>query len=199
MSKIKIPDSLEDLILDLKRFPSVGKKTATRYAYWLISQDQEYLTALAKKVHYIKKLIKVCKICGNKTKADICEICMDKSRENGVLCIVEQAEDILQIEKTEVFKGKYHVLGGIIDPLNKTNFEDLSFDKLSLRINNENIQELIIALGNTVQGDVTTLAIRDLFRDRDLKISILGRGLSTGAMIEYIDTDTLREAFQNKR
>ena len=90
-------------------------------------------------------------------------------------------------------------MGGIIDPLNKTNFEDLSFDKLSLRINNENIQELIIALGNTVQGDVTTLAIRDLFRDRDLKISILGRGLSTGAMIEYIDTDTLREAFQNKR
>ncbi len=140
------PESLIDLIEDLRKLPGVGRKTATRYAYWLVSQEQTYLTTLGKKIHAIKKAVKICRICGNKTEQEVCGICQKPERNIGQLCIVEQAEDILQFEKTGVYQGKYHVLGGVVDPLKKVSLQELNIDTLPDRIDNEQIKEIILGL-----------------------------------------------------
>lgn len=197
MATSKNPASLEELVQDLRKLPGVGTKTATRYAYWLVGQDQEYLTQLAKRVHGIKKLIKICDICGNKSETKICPICQQETRKNGQICIVEHAEDILQLEKSGAYQGRYHVLGGVVDPLKHTLLEDLNTETLEDRIVNEQISEIIIAVSPTVQGDTTAQALKKSLPS-DVSVTALGRGLSTGATIEYADVDTLKAAFSNR-
>ncbi len=197
MATSKNPASLEELVQDLRKLPGVGTKTATRYAYWLVGQDQEYLTQLAKRIHGIKKLIKICTICGNKSESEICPICQKSERKNGQICIVEHAEDILQLEKSGAFGGRYHVLGGVIDPLKHTLLEDLNTETLTDRINQESITEIILALSPTIQGDTTVQSLRKALPNT-VQITTLGRGLSSGATIEYADVDTLKAAFSNR-
>ena len=199
MSDSSHPESVVDLIEDLRRLPGVGRKTATRYAYWLVSQDQEYLTSLGKKIHRIKQAVKICRICGNKTEYEICHICQNTDRRTGQLCIVEQAEDILQFEKIGVYRGMYHVLGGVVDPLKNITLDELYTETLSERIEGEHIKEVILALNPTMQGDATNLALKEYFQDTELIITKLGRGISIGSTLEYLDSATLKEALESRR
>ena len=197
--KITPPESIKELIEDIRQLPGVGRKTATRYAYWLINQEQTYLTKLAKEIHGIKSLIKQCQICFNTSEGDICSICSNSVRDIGSICIVEYAEDILQIERIEVFHGRYHVLGGVIDPLKGSQPEDLHIPELLKRMKTEDIQDIIIATSPTAQGDRTAQYIRQQLKSFKGNISSLGRGLANGTLLEYVDQDTLIAAFQNRK
>jgi recombination protein RecR len=197
--RISPPESLNELIEDIRQLPGVGRKTATRYAYWLIGQEQTYLTKLAKEIHKIKTLVRQCKICFNTSEGDICSICSNPIREIKQICIVEYAEDILQLERVEVFQGRYHVLGGVIDPLKGTHPEDLHITELFIRLKQEDINDIIIATSPTAVGDRTAQYIRQQLKDFKGNISTLGRGLANGTLIEYADKDTLIAAFQNRK
>lgn len=197
--KITPPASVNEIIEDIRQFPGVGRKTATRYAYWLINQDQTYLTKLAKEIHKIKTLVRQCRICYNTAEGEICSICNNELRDTGSICIVEYAEDILQIERTEIYNGRYHVLGGVIDPLKASQPEDLHITELLHRIKTEHIQDIIIATSPTAQGDRTAQYIRQQLKEFTGNISSLGRGLANGTLLEYVDQDTLIAAFKNRR
>ena len=197
--KITPPASVNELIEDIRQFPGVGRKTATRYAYWLINQEQTYLTKLAKEIHKIKTLVRQCRICYNTAEGDTCSICNNELRDTGSICIVEYAEDILQIERTEIYNGRYHVLGGVIDPLKSSQPEDLHIIELLNRIKTEHIQDIIIATSPTAQGDRTAQYIRQQLKEFNGNISSLGRGLANGTLLEYVDQDTLISAFKNRR
>ncbi len=193
------PESLIDLVEDLRTLPGVGRKTATRYAYWLVSQDQTYLTDLGRKIHRIKQAIKICRVCGNKTEQEVCAICQNEERSNGQICVVEQAEDILQLEKAEVYQGRYHVLGGLVDPLKKVSLQELSIDTLESRIEREQVQELILAINPTIQGDATNESLQRYFQESQVSVTKLGRGISMGSTLEYLDSTTLKEALVSRR
>ena len=197
--KITPPESVNDLIEDIRQLPGVGRKTATRYAYWLINQDQSYLTKLAKEIHGIKSLVRQCNICFNTAEGDICSICANSVRDVGSICIVEHAEDILQLERIAVFHGRYHVLGGVIDPLKGSQPEDLHIPELLERIKKEHVQDIILATSPTAQGDRTAQYIRQQLKSFKGNISSLGRGLANGTLLEYVDQDTLIAAFQNRK
>lgn len=197
--KITPPESVNDLIEDIRQLPGVGRKTATRYAYWLINQDQSYLTKLAKEIHGIKSLVRQCNICFNTAEGDICSICANSVRDIGSICIVEHAEDILQLERIAVFHGRYHVLGGVIDPLKGSQPEDLHIPELLERIKKEHVQDIILATSPTAQGDRTAQYIRQQLKSFKGNISSLGRGLANGTLLEYVDQDTLIAAFQNRK
>lgn len=197
--KITPPESVNDLIEDIRQLPGVGRKTATRYAYWLINQDQSYLTKLAKEIHGIKSLVRQCNICFNTAEGDSCSICANSVRDIGSICIVEHAEDILQLERIAVFHGRYHVLGGVIDPLKGSQPEDLHIPELLERIKKEHVQDIILATSPTAQGDRTAQYIRQQLKSFKGNISSLGRGLANGTLLEYVDQDTLIAAFQNRK
>ena len=197
--KITPPESVNDLIEDIRQLPGVGRKTATRYAYWLINQDQSYLTKLAKEIHGIKSLVRQCNICFNTAEGDICSICANSVRDIGSICIVEHAEDILQLERIAVYHGRYHVLGGVIDPLKGSQPEDLHIPELLERIKKEHVQDIILATSPTAQGDRTAQYIRQQLKSFKGNISSLGRGLANGTLLEYVDQDTLIAAFQNRK
>jgi recombination protein RecR len=197
--KITPPTSVNELIEDIRQLPGVGRKTATRYAYWLINQEQTYLTKLAKEIHSIKTLVRQCQICFNTSEGEICNICNNEIRDIGSICIVEYAEDILQIERTEIYSGRYHVLGGVIDPLKASQPEDLHIQELLNRVTHEHIQDIIIATSPTAQGDRTAQYIRQQLKDFTGNISSLGRGLANGTLLEYVDQDTLIAAFKNRK
>lgn len=197
--KITPPESVNDLIEDIRQLPGVGRKTATRYAYWLINQDQSYLTKLAKEIHGIKSLVRQCNICFNTAEGDICSICGNSIRDIGSICIVEHAEDILQLERIAVYHGRYHVLGGVIDPLKGSQPEDLHIPELLERIKKEHVQDIILATSPTAQGDRTAQYIRQQLKSFQGTISSLGRGLANGTLLEYVDQDTLIAAFQNRK
>lgn len=192
------PEALEELIEFFRQFPGVGRKTATRYAYWLAGQPQEFVHQFGSHVKTLHEKVKVCQICGNRTQEDICAICQDQTRFTGKICVVEQAEDILRIEASQ-YHGKYHVLGGVVDPLQKITLQDLFIYSLAERIDREEVSEIILALSSTVQGDATTVALQRYFSDTDIQITRLGRGLSMGSTIEYVDSQTLNEAFDSRK
>lgn len=193
------PDSLYDLIEDLRLLPGVGRKTATRYAYWLVSQDQSYLSKLSQKIKTIKHIVKVCQICGNKSEYEVCSICNDSKRVSNQICIVEQAEDILPFEKTGIYQGVYHVLGGLVDPLQKQSLQELSLESLMKRIPKDEPIEIIIALNPNLHGELTTQQLREQLGSHMCKVTVLGRGISMGTTLEYIDNETLQHALRNRK
>jgi recombination protein RecR len=199
MSKSAPPNSIYELIEDLRKLPGVGRKTAMRYAYWLVSQNQDYLSGLSDKVRSIKSIVKVCKVCGNKTESEVCNICLDKTRNQNQICLLEKAEDILPFEKTGIYQGVYHVLGGLIDPLKKTSLDELNFQSLISRLSANQETEVIIALNPTIQGETTTLTIKEALSEKSCKVSLLGRGISMGTTLEYIDSQTLQYALSNRK
>jgi recombination protein RecR len=198
MSKT-IPDSLQELIDKLNQWPGVGQKTATRYALWLIKQDDEYLRQLAHIMGHIKEYVRLCDRCFNNSKDKICEICADPKREQDTICVVETVQDLTQMESLGEYKGVYHVLGGAIDPMRGMNPEDLEIDSLVKRVKDERIKEVILATNPNIQGDSTAFYIKKLLTDEKCAISILGRGLSIGSNLEYVDMNTLSNALRNRK
>jgi recombination protein RecR len=191
-------DSLQLLIQTLSKLPGVGRKSAARMAYYLLKADNKYVSDLGKYIYHLKERITTCSVCGNYTEDNPCPICKDPKREQAVICVVEQSQDVLNLEESGEFRGLYHVLQGVIAPLDGYHPEDLTISLLEKRINSGNVKELIIATNPTVEGDTTALYLADRFKKDELNVSRLASGLPVGGDIEYADRRTIALALRGR-
>jgi recombination protein RecR len=190
------PKSFQKLIKNFSSLPSVGPKMAERLVLFLFRQNREKLVEFAENLLELKDL-KICSRCYNIAEESLCQFCQDQKRQSDIICVVEEPLDIISLERTGVYKGKYHVLGGVIQV--GDNGAELKIPQLLSRIEKEEIKEIIIATNPTTEGDATALYIRQKIRPLTVKITRLGRGLSTGADLEYADERTLSEALTNRK
>jgi len=191
--------SLARLIQELNRLPGIGPKSAQRLAYYLIRLPNEEALALAEAISAVKSNILFCNQCQNLTDSSPCSICADPQRNQEQICIVEDPMDVLALERTHAFRGLYHVLHGVISPLNGVGPDQLKLKDLFNRLSQEDVKELIIATNPTLEGEATAMYIRRQLAGQDLKITHLARGLPVGGSLEYTDDLTLSRAFQERQ
>jgi len=199
--RIDTPNALDRLIVLFSKLPGIGKKSAGRIAYHILDNNPALAHNLAKELSGLHQAIRRCGICGGFTENDPCRVCGDSSRDHSIICVIESAQDMRIIEDTREFPGVYHVLGGLIAPLEGISPADLSIEKLVSRLNGINqtrVKELIIALNPTVEGDTTALYLQKLLKDFDIDISRLASGMPVGGNIEYIDKLTLSRSFRGR-
>ncbi len=195
----RYPKPLQNLINLLSKIPGVGKKTAQRIAFHVIGMDEEKVRQLSRAFIDAKRGIKVCSICHNISESDPCEICRDPSRESSKLCIVEKPIDVAAIESSGAYKGKYHVLGGVISALDGVGPENLNISDLKERIKKEGIKEIIIALNPTHEGEITAHYLVSFLSPLDVTITRIGIGLPIGGSLEYTDLVTIGEALRARK
>ena len=192
-----LPESLNRLIDGLSDFPGIGKKTAERMAFYLLKSNDSWAQNLAKAIMDVKEQIHECPICHNISDTSPCSICSDAKRDPSLLCVVEDTTDLVVFEKTNHFRGKYHVLGGVLSPLDGIGPEDLHFDTLLERINGE--EEVIIATNPSAEGETTALYLAKLLKEHNIKITRLASGIPVGGDLEYTDEATLVSALEGRR
>ena len=193
------PDEFEKLLESFKRFPGIGDKSAERFVYAVDSLDIDQVEEIANNLINYKKNIRKCKICGHLTNKDICNICDSNTRDKNLICVVEDSKSVFSFEKTGKFSGTYHVLGGLISPIDEINPEDLNIYSLVNDRINEETNEIIIALNPTVEGEMTSLYIQKLLEGKNVKISRLSYGIPMGADIEYLDPLTIIRAMDDRK
>ena len=193
------PNSIKHIIECFKDLPGIGEKTAERLAFSLINFDKEKLTSFSDAICDVRDKLTYCDICGNITENEICDICADKERKSSIIFVVEKAKDISLFEKINIFNGKYHVLGGLISPLEGIGPEDINIDKLLSRIDNEEIEELILALKPSIEGETTMQYIKKVLENKNIKVTRIATGIPIGTDIEYIDSMTLEFAFEGRK
>ena len=191
-----VPPPVEKLIESFAKFPGIGKKTAQRMAFHVLKSDNEQAVQLAQAVMDVKSKILTCTICGGITVDDPCAICADSKRREDLLCIVEKSSDIYAFEKTNSYRGKYHVLGGVLSPLDGIGPDDLTIDSLMSRVNKD--MEVILATNPSIEGEATALYISKLLKEKGIKSSRLARGIPVGGALEYIDEATLIRALEGR-
>ena len=196
---MQIPAPLERLVEEFSRFPGVGRKTAQRLAFRVLSYTPEEARNFAEAIVRVKEQIRPCSSCFIFTDNDPCDICSSSSRERNQLCVVEQANNVLAIEKSGIFHGLYHVLNGAVSPLDGIGPEQLTVPQLRERIRRENIDESILATNPTVQGEATAMFLQHEFEHQVSRITRLARGLPAGGDLEYVDDVTLSEAFSGRQ
>lgn len=200
---LKVP-SLEKLVHQLSFLPGVGPKTAQRLAYYVLRSDSKYAEDLREALAELKEKVKECPACFSFTEEDICHFCTDLNRSQDTLCVVEDPSDILRIESSGVFKGRYHVLHGAISPLDGISPQDIKVQPLMSRIqegidgNGPAINEVILALDADLEGDTTVLYLAKLLREKDIKVTRIAHGVPIGGDIDYIDHRTLGRALENR-
>lgn len=182
---------LEDAVNALSTLPGVGKKSALRLALHLVQDQSHKSTRIAAALQRLSADICTCKVCCNLSDQDICQICTATTRKHNVICVVENARDVMAIEDTNQFNGKYHVLGGVISPLEGIGPSELNIDLLIQRIKAENIEEIIMGISPTIEGETTIYYISRLLKDMEVKVSIIARGVAFGGDLEYADELTL--------
>ena len=190
---------IQDLIDELGRLPGVGPKSAQRIAFHIIQSDRVDVTRLAEVLKTVKERVKFCTTCGNISEEDLCKICRDPRRDNIAICVVEESKDVLAIEKTREFKGKYHVLGGAISPIDGIGPENLRIKELMSRLAATEIGEIIIATDPNLEGEATATYLTRLIKPLGIKVSRLASGLPVGGDLEYADEITLGRAFEGRR
>ncbi len=191
-----VPQSINRLIEEFSRFPGIGRKTAQRMAFHVLKSTHQDSAHLAEAVMDVKTKILFCSHCGGITEEDPCSICSDGKRDPQLLCIVEEAADIYAFEKTNSFRGIYHVLGGVLSPLDGIGPDDLNIDKLLQRVRPQ--QEVIIATNPSIEGDATALYLAKLLKDKSVKVTRLARGIPVGGDLEYTDDATLIRAMEGR-
>ncbi len=192
------PPSLERLIEQFSRLPGIGQKSATRLALYILKNKSELAENLAKSLIEVKDKIKFCSICFNLTDHDICSICRDINRANGVICIVEGPGDQLAIEESGIFKGRYHILHGVLSPLDGMGPEDLKTGELFARFEKEEIKEVILATNPTAEGEATASYLAKILRDKGLMITRIALGVPMGGDLKYMDSMTLRHSINSR-
>ncbi|HHZ97990.1 MAG TPA: recombination protein RecR [Candidatus Marinimicrobia bacterium] len=192
-----LPESLNRLIDGFTDFPGIGKKTAERMAFYLLKSNDGWAQNLAKSIINVKELIHECPTCHNISDTSSCSICSDTKRDSSLLCVVEDTTDLVVFEKTNHFRGKYHVLGGVLSPLDGIGPEDLHFDTLLERVNGE--EEVIIATNSSAEGETTALYLAKLLKDYNVKVTRLASGIPVGGELEYTDEATLVSALEGRR
>lgn len=194
-----IPDSLNNLIENFKMLPGVGEKSAERFAYAVLELDEDMVSQFASSIENIKESIKRCEICNSITDKNICSICSDQNRDNNMLFVVDDPRNVFLFEKLNMFNGKYHVLNGLINPLEGINPEDIGIDSLLNRIEKDNYKEVIFALKPSIEGETTSLYIKKILDGMNIKITRLASGVPIGADMEYIDSLTLERALSDRK
>jgi recombination protein RecR len=189
---------LDAAVRELSRLPGIGPKSASRVAFHLLKMSTHDVRRLTETIIDLKEKITSCSVCGGISDGGECAICSDPQRETKVLCIVEEQRDLLTIERTGVFRGKYHVLGGVISPLDGVGPDDLSIDRLVERLRSGQTSELLIALNPTVEGDATALYISKMVKPLNVKVMRMARGLPVGAEIEYADSATIATSISDR-
>ena len=190
---------LEKAVQEFSKLPGIGRKTALRLVLWMLRQDDAEVNQFAEAIKQLKAEVKYCKVCHNISDSDICPICSDHRRDRTTVCVVENIQDVMAIENTQQFHGLYHVLGGVISPMDGIGPSDLEIESLVARVRAGNIKEVILALSSTMEGDTTGFYIfRKLAPFSDLKISIIARGISVGDELEYTDEVTLGRSILNR-
>jgi len=190
---------LELLVEELKKLPSVGQKSAQRLAMYLLKAPKEEAMRLADAIRVVKERVGLCGICGNFSEQDPCLICTDPQRDAAVLCVVEQAVDVLALERTAHFRGRYHVLGGALSPLEGTHPEDLRIQPLLQRLEAGEVREVILATNPNVAGEATALYLSRLLTPIGIKVTRIARGVPMGSDLEYSDLVTLARALEGRR
>ena len=189
---------MERAVESFSQLPGVGRKTALRLVLHLLRQPLENVDSFTDAVTRVRHDVKYCKVCHNISDTDICSICSDPRRDGSVVCVVENIQDVMAIENTQQYHGLYHVLGGIISPMDGIGPHDLSIDSLVERIDEGGVKEVILALASTMEGDTTNFYISRKLKDKDVKLSIIARGISVGDELEYTDEVTLGRSILNR-
>ena len=193
------PNSIKNLIESFKYLPGIGEKTAERLAFASLELDEEQVSLFSESLKDVKDKIHKCSLCNVLTEDDKCSICNDSSRNSKLLCVVEDSKSVFLFEKLGMFNGKYHVLDGLISPLDGINPEDIGLDKLIDRIHEENFEEIIFAFKPSIEGETTSLYIKKILSGLDIKVTRLASGLPIGADMEYVDSLTLERALNDRK
>ncbi|MFQ3546771.1 MAG: recombination mediator RecR [Termitinemataceae bacterium] len=191
-------NAIDRLVRLLSKLPGIGKKTASRLAYFILDADPSYARQLAEELTALHSSILRCSVCGSFTETDPCNICTDPSRDSRLLCVVERPQDVRVIEEGHEFRGRFHVLGGLIAPLDGIGPDKLAIGPLVNRIHRGEIREVILALNPTVEGDTTALYLHKILKDTGVQVSRLASGLPVGGDLEYTDRLTLSRSFRGR-
>ena len=189
---------LENAVTEFSKLPGIGRKSALRLVLHLLRQEVTSVTAFGNSIIQLRNEIKHCKICHNISDTETCAICSNPSRNTSVICVVENIRDVMSVENTQQFNGLYHVLGGIISPMDGVGPANLEIESLVKRVENEDVAEVILALSTTMEGDTTNFYIYRKLKDKNVRITTLARGVSIGDELEYTDEITLGRSLVNR-
>jgi recombination protein RecR len=195
---LQIAQPLQIAIEELSKLPSIGKKTAQRLALHILKSDREQVNDLLKSIKELKTKLKFCERCFNLAEEELCDICKSSKRDKSVLCVVEEASDVIAIEKTNEFNGVYHVLGGVLSPLSGVNPDQLKIKEMIRRFEKEEINEVILALNPDTEGETTSLYLAKLIKPLGIKVTRIARGLPIGGDLEFADEATIGRAILNR-
>jgi recombination protein RecR len=190
--------AIQDLIDSFAKLPGIGPKGAQRIAFYLLSADKYEVSHLAESITTVQEKVKFCEICGNVTESSPCAICLDPRRDASQICVVEEPKDVMAIERTREFRGKYHVLGGAINPMANVGPADLRIKELLTRLSDETVKEVILALNPNIEGEATTTYLSRLLDPVGVTVTRLASGLPVGSDLEYADEITLGRAFSGR-
>ena len=193
------PECLKNLIECLKDFPGVGDKSAERMAFAIMNFDKERITFFSDSLIAVRDNIRRCSICNNITDKEVCSICSNESRKKDIIFVVEKPKDVILFEKINYFNGVYHVLDGLISPLEGINPEDINIKRLIERIDEDNVKEVILALKPSIEGETTMQYIRKLLENKDVKVTKIATGIPIGTDMEYIDSMTLELSLEERK
>lgn len=189
-----IAEPLQTAIEELGKLPSIGRKTAQRLALHLVKSDPEVVENLIAALASLKEKLRLCSVCYNISVEETCDICRSERRDKSIICVVEEASDIIAIEKTNEFNGLYHVLGGVLSPLSGTDAESLKIKELLLRLHDDSVKEIILALNPDTEGEATSLYLAKILKPLSIKITRIARGLPIGGDLEFADEATIGRA-----
>ena len=189
---------LEKAVAEFAKLPGVGRKTALRLVLWLLRQEDEEVEQFAEAVRRLKQEVKYCQTCHNISDTDQCPICADPKRDGSLVCVVENIQDVMAIENTQQYHGLYHVLGGVISPMDGLGPSDIEIDSLVSRVAEGQVKEVILALSPTMEGDTTNFYIFRKLAGYEVKVSVIARGVSVGNELEYTDEVTLGRSIMNR-
>lgn len=189
---------LENAVNELSKLPGIGKKTALRLALYLLKKDVSEVESFSDTIKKMRQEIRFCKKCGNISDGEFCSICLNPMRKKNIVCVVETIRDVIAIENTQQFNGLYHVLGGVISPLDGIGPDQLNIESLIQRVEKENIEELVFALSPNIQGDTTIFYITKKLSGKPVKITTIARGIAFGGELEYTDELTLARSIANR-
>jgi recombination protein RecR len=189
---------LQALIDHFKKLPGVGEKTARRLAFAVLDMDAGEVQQFAETLVQVKQKIGYCTKCGNLAESELCGICADERRANGILCVIERPSDLLVIENSGQYRGRYHVLHGVLSPLDGVGPEELNLERLERRVQEEGIQEVIVATNQSIEGDTTSLYIANILKKYGVKVTRPARGLPIGSTLEFADRGTITKALEGR-
>ena len=193
------PDSIKNLVESFKYLPGIGEKTAERLAFSILELEDEQIEMFSESIKEVKEKIHKCKECNTLTDDELCFVCNDPTRDSKILCVVEDTKSVFLFEKLGMFHGKYHVLDGLISPLDGINPEDIGLSKLLDRIKKEKFKEIIFAFKPSIEGETTSLYIKRVLEDMNIRITRLASGVPIGADMEYVDSLTLERAIKDRK